>query len=162
MVGKEEVLAEMETEVIELFVRASQLIGLPRSVGEIYGILFISQEPMSMDEIIEKLQISLGSASQGLKQLRAFRAVRAVYVPGQRKDYYEAETEFRKLTAGFLKEEVYPHLERAGERLESIKLLIEGSSDGCTSHYLGRYDKLRSWHQMSAGLIRKVTSFIDF
>ena len=74
-----------------------------------------------MEDITRRLRISLGSASQGLKQLRAFRAVKTTYVPGHRRDFFVAETEFRKLVSGFVGEEVFPHLESAGERLVSIR-----------------------------------------
>ena len=114
-------LTVLETEVVDIFVRGVQVVGLPKSLGEIYGLLYASAEPLSMDSIMRKLRVSLGTASQGLKQLRGFRAVRTVYVPGQRKDFFEAETEFRKLAAGFFREEVFPQLENTGERLARIR-----------------------------------------
>ena len=157
-----ESLEEIEAEVIDIFVRAAQLIGLPKSIGEIYGLLYISPEPLSMDQIMEKLRISLGTASQGLKQLRAFRAVKPVYMPGRRKDFFMAETEFRKLMAGFFKEEVSPHLESTTERLESIRPLLEEISKEQSAHYESRLHKLENWHRMGGGLIDKITSFIKF
>ena len=52
------------------------ILGMPRSVGEIYGLLYFSEAPLSMDQIANKLEMSLGSASQGLKTLRSLKAVR--------------------------------------------------------------------------------------
>ena len=46
--------------MIDVFVRAASLIGLPRSIGEIYGLLFYAQA-LSFDELVERLQISKGS-----------------------------------------------------------------------------------------------------
>src|SRR5690606_18829993 len=34
---------ELEIEVREVFVRAAQMIGVPKSVGEIYGLLYLSE-----------------------------------------------------------------------------------------------------------------------
>ena len=42
----------LEGEVIGLFVQLSTIIGLPRSYAEIYGALFMSLRPMTMDELI--------------------------------------------------------------------------------------------------------------
>ena len=83
---------EIIFESIDFFVRMMSIMGFPRSVGEIYGLLYFSQQPLSMDKIMDKLRISLGSASQGLKSLRNLKAVRTVYIQGERKDHFIAET----------------------------------------------------------------------
>ncbi len=157
-------LSQMEAEVIEIFVRAAQLIGLPKSYGEIYGLLFLSSEPLAMDQIMRRLSISLGSASQGLKQLRAFRAVKTTYVPGQRRDFFVAETEFRKLVAGWVSEEVFPHLESAGERLASIRALLDELPDGENGddQLNTRLEKLERWHKLGGGVVKQALKFINF
>ena len=58
-----ETVTELESKVIEVFVNGAKVVGLPRSLGEIYGLLYISTEPMSMEQIVQKLNISIGSAS---------------------------------------------------------------------------------------------------
>ena len=67
-INEEEV--KLEVESIDFFVRMMSILGLPRSVGEIYGVLYFAESPMSMDEISSRLKISMGSTSQGLKTLR--------------------------------------------------------------------------------------------
>ncbi|HWW00903.1 MAG TPA: hypothetical protein VNZ64_14500 [Candidatus Acidoferrum sp.] len=74
-------LSALETEVIDLFVQISRLLGQARSLGETYGLLFISAAPLTMDDLIARLGLSKGSASQGLKFLRTNGAISAVYVP---------------------------------------------------------------------------------
>ena len=75
----------LEIESIDFFVRLMSMLGMPRSVGEIYGLLYFSPVPLPMDQIVSRLGISLGSASQGLKTLRSLKAVRTNYVPGDRR-----------------------------------------------------------------------------
>ncbi len=111
---------DLELEGIDYFVRFMQVLGLPRSVGEIYGLLYFSKDPLSMEEIVNRLGMSLGSASQGLRTLRSFKAIRTSYILGQRKDHYVAETEFRNLIGAYIKEEIMPHLESAGQRIERM------------------------------------------
>ena len=77
----------LEVESIDFFVRMMSILGLPRSVGEIYGLLYFNSKPLSMDLISSRLNISIGSASQGLKTLRALKAVRTTYIPGDRRDH---------------------------------------------------------------------------
>ena len=112
---------DLEIESIDFFVRMMSMLGMPRSVGEIYGLLYFSPSPLTMDQIVNRLGISLGSASQGLKTLRSLKAVRTNYVPGDRRDHYLAETEFRRLFANFIKEEIMPHMESAKERIERME-----------------------------------------
>ena len=89
-------------------------------MGEIYGLLYFNSKPLSMDLISSRLNISIGSASQGLKTLRALKAVRTTYIPGDRRDHYSAESEFRRLFSTFLKDEIMPHLESAEDRIRKM------------------------------------------
>lgn len=110
----------LEVESIDFFVRMMSILGLPRSVGEIYGLLYFNSKPLSMDLISSRLNISIGSASQGLKTLRALKAVRTTYIPGDRRDHYSAESEFRRLFSTFLNDEIMPHLESAEDRIRKM------------------------------------------
>ena len=49
-------LNSLEVEVIDLFVNAVKMLGFPKSVGEIYGLLFISKEPLPLDTLVERLK----------------------------------------------------------------------------------------------------------
>src|SRR5438034_4661994 len=117
-------LTALETEIIDLFVQLSRLLGQPRSLAEIYGLLFISARPLAMDHLIERLTLSKGSASQGLKFLRNIGAVKTVYVAGDRRAYYEAVAELRNLVTRFLRDQIVPHLESGQARLERIAGLV--------------------------------------
>ena len=74
---------EIQRGVIDLFVRGVRVLGLPKSIGEIYGLLYISSAPLPLDAIVAKLGISKGSASQGLRFLRNLGAVVPVEIEGE-------------------------------------------------------------------------------
>jgi DNA-binding transcriptional regulator GbsR (MarR family) len=109
-----------ERDVVALFVQIAQSISLPRSFGEIYGALFLSGVPMGLDELAERLGISKGSVSQGLRGLREMGAVKRVYVPGDRRDFFVAEMELRRVALGVLKERIEPQFAQAGEQIASL------------------------------------------
>jgi DNA-binding transcriptional regulator GbsR (MarR family) len=138
-------LTALETEIIDLFVQLSRLLGQPRSLAEIYGLLFISARPLAMDDLIGRLQISKGSASQGLKFLRNAGAVRMVYVPGDRRAHYEAVAELRNLTTRFLREQIVPHLDSGHARLEKIAAMVKSLPQEERSRINGRVTMLQSW-----------------
>ena len=121
-------LNRLETEVIDFFVQLSRLLGQPRSLAEIYGLLFISARPLAMDDLVERLQLSKGSASQGLRFLGSIGAVRMVYVAGDRRAHYEAVAELRNFATRFLKDHVVPHLDNGQDRLERITDMVKQMS----------------------------------
>ena len=63
-------VAELENEIVEHFADLAAMLAQPRSYGQIYGLLFASTQPLSFTDIVERLDLSKGSVSQGLKALR--------------------------------------------------------------------------------------------
>lgn len=140
----------MEVEVIDLFVSAVRLAGVPKSIGEIYGLLFISPDPLPLDALVRRLRISKGSASQGLRFLKAVGAVKPVYVAGDRRDHFEAVLELKQLAAGFIREELQPHLENGTRRLERLAALAAEEVDDPPERTIfvdQRVQKLKLWHR---------------
>ncbi len=148
-------LSDLEVESIEIFINFLRLIGLPKSVGEIYGLLFVASHPMAMDQIMERLDLSIGAASQGLKLLRSFGAVRVTYVAGSRRDHYLADLELSRFATVFLKEELQPRLETALERVKRMEVALSDLSAeeramteeriGRLKHWLDKGQKIMPW-----------------
>ena len=65
-----------------------QALGLSRSAGQIYGLLYLSDKPLSLDDMVDLLSISKGSASMGTRHLASWGVIRQVWVPGDRRDFY--------------------------------------------------------------------------
>ncbi len=151
-------MSALESEVVALFVRVADLLNLPRSVGELYGVLYISEEPLCLDDLRLKLRISKGSTSQGLKILRSFGAIRKVYVPGNRKDFYVAESSLRKIAGGFASEQIQPHLESGSERLEQIRVLLE--EEGGSEALEERVERLENWQKRANQVLPVVLKLI--
>ncbi len=145
---------ELELEAIDYFVRLMSLLGMPRSVGEIYGLLYFSRAPMPMDMVAARLGISIGSASQGLRTLRSLKAVKVTYVLGDRRDHYLAESEFRHLLSSFIKEEIMPHLESGKARIERMEeILGRDGGDYDEAFCRLRIDKLKRLQKASFRLL---------
>ena len=151
---KIEVLDEWEKAVIDLFINAANSFGLPKSYGQIYGLLFCRDVPLSMDEIMDLLEISKGSASQGLRALRRLGAISSKYAPGDRKERFVAEIRLRKLVSGFLREQADPHLDKGVARLEQIEELL-GHTRTQNSQIRGarRHEILSGWHRQMSRLL---------
>lgn len=153
-------LDEFEREVIAFFTRMADVLNLPRSVGEIYGILFVSTQPLCLDDCRLRLNISKGSTSQGLKILRSFGAIRIVYVPGDRKDYYVAETSLRKIASGFAQEEILPHVESGKDRVARIRELLDGYDPESRDVLADKVELLENWQHRAGKTLPLILKLI--
>ncbi len=147
-------LTEWEAAIIDLFLNAAQSVGLPKSLGQIYGLLFCRDESLSMNDIMELLNISKGSASQGLRALRQLGAVNSVFARNDRKERFVAEIRLRKLVSGFLKEQGEPHLEKGLARLDNLRNLLDDEGDFKSAKRGRRRERiLTGWHRQMSRLL---------
>jgi DNA-binding transcriptional regulator GbsR (MarR family) len=100
--------------------------GFRRVLGRVWTMLFIAGEPLSAADVGERLQISSGAVSMSLTELQRWGVARRVWRPGERREYFEAETDFWKMISRvfdererLLAESVRGRLERAAALLRS-------------------------------------------
>lgn len=67
--------------------------GINRTMAEIHALLFVTAEPLCTDDIMSQLQISRGNASMNLRGLVDWGLIRRVHKLGDRKEYFEADTD---------------------------------------------------------------------
>lgn len=153
----------IQAQFIELFVAAADLLGVPRSIGEIYGVIFASPGPLTFQDIVDRLQLSKGSVSHGLRALRNLGAIRVAYVPADRRDHFEPETELRNLVAGLLRDRINPHLDQGRQRLERVRddlSAARGLSARESQVLRARVAKLESWRRKGATLLPLVAKIL--
>ena len=91
---KMEKAQDMLLEKVNKFCRE---FGLNNIMAQLYAILYFSKKPLSLDDMVERLKISKGSASVNIRILERDGIVRRIWVKGSRKDYYEAEIDISKV-----------------------------------------------------------------
>lgn len=99
--------------------RIAEFWGFTRTMGRAFGLLYLAPEPLPQVELQRRLDISAGSASMTLSALQRWGVVHKVWVRGQRREHYRAETDFWKMIAGVLNErerrEITAALELVGQ-----------------------------------------------
>ena len=78
--------------------------GFKRPMGRIWTLLFLTPEPMPAAEIGERLAMSAGGVSMALSELQKWGAVRRTWKPGDRRDFFEAETNVWKMVSRVFRE----------------------------------------------------------
>jgi len=147
-------LTRLEAESVDYFVSFAQIFGLPKSVGQIYGLLFVSDEALCMDEVIERLGISKGSASQGLALLRSLGAVSSHNVPEDRRERFETDLNVSRIATHFFENRLRPRLDNGEARLESmLRLAREEERRGGSGELLNRLRALQKWQSRGTRLL---------
>ncbi len=62
--------------------------GFNRTVGQLFALIVVSENPLCADDLAAVLSVSRGNVSMGLKELQAWRLIKPVHTPGDRKEYY--------------------------------------------------------------------------
>ncbi len=150
-------LTQDQLEVMQIILQAAEFFNLPKSVGEIYGWLFISEQPHHAESVQQALQLSKGGTSQGLKLLRDLGAVKVTYIPGDRRDYYTAETHLRNLVSGLILHRIEPALRSLDGRLAKLDA-TNGAQD---KHFSNRVKQLKTWHSKAKKFMPLIRSMIS-
>ena len=115
-------------EFIQGMSRISHFWGFPKAMGAIYGAIYLSPDPLSLDEIVEQVGVTKGAVSTHVRALERLGMVHKQIRLGDRKDYYEAEADFWKIIRGVLREREQNEFDLALSTVnESLEMVKEAS-----------------------------------
>lgn len=107
-------LREAQDRFIAVWGQMGSAWGISRTMAEVHALLYIVGEPLCTDEVMERLQISRGSASMSLRALLDWGVVSRAHKRGDRKEYFAAEQDvwamFRSIVRERMRREVDPVL----------------------------------------------------
>ncbi len=103
---------------IGFFMEVAQFLGIPKSVGQVYGALFSSPTPLSPDELMGALGLSKAGVSKALDYLKRYEAVVPAFQLGDRRTRYTAELDLAKVVQGFFRAQVERDFRSWGSQLE--------------------------------------------
>jgi DNA-binding transcriptional regulator GbsR (MarR family) len=67
--------------------------GVNRSVSQIHALLYLSERPLTAEEIAAALGLARSNVSNSIRELMAWDLIRRVPIKGDRRDHFEAETD---------------------------------------------------------------------
>ena len=150
----------IQREMADIFADLSDLFGNPSSLGSIYGLLFASPHPLSMEEIVERLGVSNGTASQGLRRLVELQAVLPQKEEGERVTRYSAKLELRPFVQIFLKQQLMPRLEQSTSRLAALEGKLPKLSEENRAVIKTRLGRASKWHRRAKTFIPIIRRFL--
>ena len=135
--------------------------GLGRIIGQIYALLYLTPRPLCLDEVAEELGVSKASVSTTVRQLENWSAVKRIWVKGDRKDYYEAETDFNALLRGGILEVVRKKLDTAGTHIRSVEDTLRQALEGLDGDERKQYELVINRVQRAKQFHRKVNGLLN-
>ena len=152
-------VVEFERAMVDYFVDAADLLGVPKSVAAIYGIVFASPVALSFADIESRLDISKGSVSQGLRVLREVGAVKEVSTAADKAELFEPDLELRKLVGRFLENRLKRQLDAGSSRLAALNKAIPGKN-GQLAILKRRMLSLNDWNRKAKALLPIAKTFL--
>lgn len=146
---------EIEDRVLQEWAELATAWGVSPVLGRIHGLLILSGQPMTAEEICERLQISRASASVQLNAILDWGLARRLFVPGDRRQYYQGDQDhwswFRRAAIVRKRREFDPVVDRLGEALTAARAAVQGDAE------LAEFsDRLASLHRFVSELFRGV------
>jgi DNA-binding transcriptional regulator GbsR (MarR family) len=116
-----EAVSQPELEVADSVGRLMEFWGFKRPMGRIWTLLYLSPEPVGAAEIGEALRMSAGAVSMAMGELVKWGAAKKSWRPGERRDFYEAETSIGRLVQRVLRERELALVRGFGEALDAAQ-----------------------------------------
>ncbi|MBN2115036.1 MAG: MarR family transcriptional regulator [Anaerolineales bacterium] len=111
-------LSKIKEDFTQGLSQISRFWGFPKGMGAIFAVLYLSPTPLSLDEIVRETGLTKGAISTEIRALARMGLVHRSTKLGDRKDYYEAETDFYAAIRSILKERQNSEFDRA---IRSVK-----------------------------------------
>lgn len=119
--------------------------GLPRIAGQLFGVLLLSSEPQSLDQLAARLKVSKGSVSLDARLLRQRGVIERVSRPGDRRDYYQVAPDLFRRSM----EQRLGRWQAFHEALVTLRPAVAGRDRTVD----GRLEELdRAYHHMFTGI----------
>ena len=129
----------------------AEVLSVPRSIAEIYGLLYISPTPLRFADIEQRLSLSKGSVSEGLRFLKDHGMVRADRAKGTRAETWSVTPSLAAALADLMRRRLQPALEKTTPELRALR--DEATAAGLPADVLDRLSRLSRWNDRALELL---------
>ena len=140
----------------------AEMFAFNRSIGHLYGFLYISPQPVSLEEIAKGCKMSKGNASIHLRTLEHWGAVIRSWQPGERKDYYAANTDIKGIVMRRLTEGLHKRITHIHSRLETMHAELANGAEAENSHVAKRIQEMQDLLEKGEQWMSWVTKLSSF
>lgn len=135
---------------------AIEFWGFKRPMGRIWALLYLSEEPLPAAELGERLAMSAGGVSGALAELQKWGVVKKAWVPGERKEFYEAETSIWKMVSRVFRERELVQIREAIEVFEDALRELRRVGQGRVKFMTDRIQGMKQLAEIAQMLLEAV------
>lgn len=157
-------LVSVRDNFVESIGKLSESLGLSRIAGQLYALLYISGQPLSLDDMVETLKVSKGSVSVNIRELEKWGAVRKIWVKRSRRDFYLPELDIWKIINNRLKIGLEQRLYEVKDGIAKAEEFLENTEGSSNPHdketlkiYKERIEKIKELHNVAHKVIETVS-----
>lgn len=134
--------------------------GINKTMAQIHALLMVSAEPLSMEDIMEQIQISRGNASMNLRALMDWGIVYKEYKHGERKEFFTAEKDLDELAVKISRERSKREIKPALKVLKEVSS-IKTKNTKEEQHFVEQTTKLYDFVLKADNVLDKMTEYKD-
>lgn len=134
--------------------------GINKTMAQIHALLMVSNEAVSMEDIMEELQISRGNASMNLRALMDWGIIYKEFKAGERREFFTAEKDLDELAIKISRERSKREIKPALKVLKEVSSINASSSDE-EKHFVEQTTKLYDFVLKADNVLDKITEYKD-
>jgi DNA-binding transcriptional regulator GbsR (MarR family) len=134
--------------------------GINKTMAQIHALLMVSSEAISMEEIMEELQISRGNASMNIRALMDWGIVYKEYKAGERREFFTAEKDLDELAVKISRERSKREIKPALKVLKEVSS-ISANATSEEKHFVDQTKKLYDFVLKADNVLDKITEYKD-
>jgi HTH-type transcriptional regulator, glycine betaine synthesis regulator len=158
-------LIAVSNSTIEGIGHLASFFGFSEVMGRLYGALLMSPEPLSLDELAERLEISKGSVSMNMRSIERWGMAKEVWMRGERRKFYVAESDMWKVIRNILSGREMREVQRAlqvlgesAEKLRQAETSLSPQEQALAAYYLERLADLQAFFQLADMALQTVVA----
>jgi DNA-binding transcriptional regulator GbsR (MarR family) len=132
--------------------------GINKTMAQIHALLMVSNDPISMEDVMEELQISRGNASMNLRALMDWGIVYKEYKAGERREFFTAEKDLDELAVKIARERSKREIKPALKVLKEVST-IDSKATEEERHFVDQTTKLYDFVLKADNMLEKATEF---
>jgi DNA-binding transcriptional regulator GbsR (MarR family) len=135
-------------DVADMIGGVMEFWGFKRAMGRMWAMLYLSPQPLSAQDLQDRLSMSAGAVSMTMQELLKWGAVKKAWVPGDRRDYFSPETSIWKMVSRVFKDRELALIRSFIETLEGAQRAASQAQKGASAETKKRlrfaYDRISS------------------
>lgn len=153
-------IKEAKNKFIQTWGALGSQWGINKTMAQIHALLMVSTEAVSMEEVMEELQISRGNASMNLRALMDWGIVYKEYKAGERREFFSAEKDLDELAVKISRERSKREIKPALKVLKEVSS-IEANATEEEKHFVDQTTKLYDFVLKADNVLDKITEYKD-